>query len=204
MRTLAEYAVKCHTKDTVIGTDRVKHQNDFYMRTRPGQSSACISISLNDCLPQPSMDIGYEELLDFKMNHMQELAEFRSKLREFEITLSACNELEEIRFQTERFRESWQLSLMESEKMFTRERVAFSLGTLTALISAPSIAESLKNIISPAPKAPIVSATLLGGAAAIGVGYQFVNYRNRVNEQRSSTGFSYLLKASKAGILSSF
>lgn len=204
MRTLAEYAVKCHKKDIILGTDCVKHQVDFYTRTSPRKNSSCLSISLNDCLPQPSMDVGYEALLDFKQSHTQELAELRNKLRDFEMALSTCSEPEEIRFQTERFRESWQLSLMQTEKMFTRERVAFSLGTLTALISAPSIAESLKNFIPPASKIPVVSAALLGGAAAIGVGYQFVNYRNRVNEQRSSAGFSYLLKASKAGIISSF
>lgn len=204
MRTLAEYAVKCHMKDMVIGTDCTRHQSDLYTRTTLRQNSACISVSLNDCLPQPSMDVGYEELLDFKQSHMEELAELRNKLREFEIALSTCDGPEEIRFQTEKFRESWQLSLMQTKKMFTRERVAFSLGTLTALISAPSIAESLKSIMFPATKNPIASVALLGGAAAIGVGYQFVNYRNRVNEQRSSAGFSYLLKASKAGIISSF
>lgn len=204
MRTLAEYAVKCHKKDTVIGTDYIKHQADFYPRTPPRKNSSCISISLNDCLPQPSMDVSYEDLLSFKQNHTQELAEFRSKLREYEIALSICREPEEIRFQTERFKESWQYLLTQTEKMFTRERVAFSLGTLTALISAPSIAESLKNIVSPGVKAPIISAAMLGGAATIGIGYQFVSYRNRVNEQRSSAGFSYLLKASKAGIINSF
>ena len=90
--------------------------------------------------------------------------------------------------------------------MFTREQVAFSLGTLTTLISAPSIAESLGNIVQKAShisNSSIVSAALLGGAAAIGVGYQFVNYRNKICEQRSSAGFSYLLKASKAGIIKS-
>jgi len=206
MRTLAEYAVKCHTKDTVIGTDHVKHQDNFYCRTSPRKNSVCISISLNDCLPQPSMDVGYEDLLDFKQKHTQELAELRKKIREFEIILSTCSDPEEIKFQTERFRESWQLSLMQTKKMFTCERVAFTFGTLTALISAPSIAESLGNIlgnISPSLKAPITSTVLLGGAAAIGVGYKFVNYRNKVNEQRSSAGFSYLLKASKNGLIRS-
>lgn len=206
MRTLAEYAVKCNAKDIVIGTDSGKHQADFYTRTSLRENSSCISISLNDCLPQPSMDISYEELLDFKQNHAQELSELRNKLREFETLLSSCSEPEEIKFQTERFKESWQLALSQMEKMFTREQVAFSLGTLTTLISAPSIVESLGNIVQKAShisNSSIVSAALLGGAAAIGVGYQFVNYRNKICEQRSSAGFSYLLKASKAGIIKS-
>lgn len=202
MRILAEYIVKCCAEDIVIGTDLAKNQRELYTRSRPRENTACIAISLNDCLPQPSMDVGLEELLDFKSRHRQELLEFRSKLRDFETSLSACENMEELKFQTEKFKESWQLSLKQSEKMFSKSRVPFMLGTLVTLLSAPSIAGSLENLV-PAQNKPIVSAALLGGTAMIGIGQKFLNYRNKVSERRSSAGFSYLLKASKAGMIDS-
>ena len=202
MRTLAEFIVKCREEDIVIGTDIAKNQQALYTRARPQENTACIAISLNNCLPQPSMDVGFEELLDFKSRHQQELLEFRTKLRNFETSLAASQNMKELKFQTEKFKESWQLSLKQSEKMFTKSQVPFMLGTLVTLLSAPSIVGSLENLV-PVQNKPIMSAALLGGTAMIGIWQKFLNYRNKVSEQRSSAGFSYLLKASKAGIIDS-
>lgn len=202
MRTLAEYIIKCRAEDIVIGTDLPENQQELYTGARPGKHTACIAISLNDCLPQPSMNVGFEELLDFKSRHQPELLEFRSKLRDFEASLAACENIDDIRFQTEKFKESWQQSLKQSEKMFTKSRVHFMFGTLVSLLGAPSIAGSLEDLL-PLQNKPVVSAALLGGTAMIGIGQKFLNYQNKVSEQRSSAGFSYLIKASKAGMIDS-
>lgn len=201
MRTLAEYAIKCNSDDIVIGTDRCKYQDDFYNRTNPRNNSACISLALNDCLPQPSMEVGIEELLDFKSGHKQELAEFRNKLREFEKVLSECSQ-----FETEKFKEAWESVLAGEKKILTNKRVPFTLGTLYALVNIPATAEPINNAlqkIHPSLNTPIVFGALLGGTAAISLSYKFVNYRNRVNERRSSSGFSYLIKASRSDIITS-
>lgn len=207
MRTLAEYSVKCMSEDTVIGTDQMKHHNQFYTPSKPRKNTVCISLALENCLPQPAMDIGFEELLTFKDHHRGELAEFRKKLRDFEKILSQCEEVEDIKFETERFKEDWQSALAKEGKMFTSKTYPFALGTLFTLINAPAIAEPIGNFIGkispPLENNIFLSTALLGGTAAITLGHKSVNYKNRINEQRSSSGFSYIIKASKSGIITS-
>lgn len=206
MHTLAEFVVKCHSEDIVVGTDCYKHQNQFYSRTKPRRTAACISLALDSCLPQPSMDVGLEELLDFKNKHKDDLAEFRKKLCQFEKALSECTETEQIKFETERFKEAWQSALLKEKKLFLNNRTRFTLGSLYALINIPATAESINNVLHeiwPDLNEPIASGILLGGTAAISLGYQFINYRNKINEQRSSSGFSYIIKASQSGIITS-
>lgn len=153
------------------------------------------------------MNVGFEELLDFKNNYHEELAEFRRKLREFEKALSECTETEEIKFETEKFKESWQSALISEQKLFTNKRLPFVLGSLYALVNIPAIAEPIDSALqkfSPALNSSILSSALLGGVAGISLSYKFVNYRRRVNEQRSSSGFSYIIKASQSGIITPF
>lgn len=205
MRTFAEYAIKCLSEDTVIGTDQLKHQNQFYAPSRPTKNTTCISLALNNCLPQPAMDVGYEELLDFKDNHKKELAEFRKKLRDFEKVLSMCERAEEIKFETEKFKEDWQSTLLKENRMFINKKIPFTLGTMYTLINVPSIAEPLdnaiKNICPIIDSKAFLSSALLGGTAAITLGYEYISYKNKINEQRSSSGFSYIIKASQSGII---
>lgn len=207
MRTLAEYSIKCMSEDAVIGTDQVKYQNQFYTPSKPSKNTVCISLALENCLPQPTMNIGFEELLNFKDHHREELAEFRKKIYDFEKVLSQCKEIEEIKFETERFKEDWQSALVTEGKMFKGKKVPFALGTLFTLINAPAIAEPIGNFIEKVYPLPanntFLSTALLGGTAAITLGHKFVNYKNKINEQRSSSGFSYIIKASQSGIITS-
>ena len=202
MQTLAEFVVKCCSEDAVIGTDLCKYQSQIYTPTKPRGNTACISLALNNCLPQPTMNIGFEELLDFKNEHKDELAEFRKKLREFEKTLSTCVTVEEVKAETEKFKEDWGAALMKEKNMFSFKKNAFSLGTLSTLIAVPAIAEPLGRVVQELyPGAN--NYAVLGGVAAVSLAGKFVSYRNKVNEQRSSSGFSYIMKASRLGIIDS-
>jgi hypothetical protein len=204
MRTLAEYVIKCYSEDIVIGTDKSVSQREIYSRSTPRLNTACYSIELNNCLPQPTMDVGLEQLLDFKEKRKQEFQQFRKELRNFEIVLSKCSSNEEVKFKTEEFKESWQREITQTQKMFKGDHIPFLLGSLYTLISAPSIASAFEQKIQdciPFPVPSLASIALLGGIAAIGVSYKFVNYRNKINGHRSSSGFAYLIKGSKEGII---
>lgn len=206
MKTLAEFIVKCYSKDIVIGTSQPKYQNQFYAPAKPRESNKCIFLSLDSCLPQPATDVGFEEILDFKKRHKDDFAEFRNKLREYESALSRCSGIEELKFETEKFKEAWQSALRKEQKLFTSKKIPFVLGTLYTLISAPAIADPIDcavQKIAPTLNSSIVSGALLGGTAAISLGYKFVSYRRKINEHRSSSGFSYIVKASKSGIITS-
>ncbi len=207
MRTLAEFAVKSYSEDIVLGTDKFERQHDIYSHARPQFNTVCLSLEFNNCLPRPIPDIGFEQLLDFKERRKQEFQQFRKKLRELENNLSKCSNNEEIRFRTEEFKESWQREIIQTQKMFKADRIPFILGSLYTLISVPSTAAAIDQLIqshTPGLWNPIASYSILGGTAFIGVGCQFVNYRNRVNSNNKNSGFAYLIKGSRDGIIKSF
>lgn len=151
------------------------------------------------------MDVGFEQLLDFKENRKQEFQQFREKLRDFEIILSECSSNDEIKFRTEMFKESWQREITQAQKMFKGDQIPYLLGNLYTLISVPSTAiafkETIQNHIPGSSLSPLASYAILGGVAIIAVGCKFVNYRGKINEHRSSSGFTYLINASKEGII---
>lgn len=146
MRTLAEYAIKCHSDDIVLGTDKVKSQYEIYSHSTPRSNSACFSLVLNNCSPQPTMDVGIEQLLDFKEKRKQNFLQFRQTLRNYEIDLSHCSSEEETRFKTEEFKESWQREIMQAKNV-KRRSYFLRFGSLCTLVSAPSIACALEPLI---------------------------------------------------------
>ncbi len=203
MRTLAEFLIKCYPDDMVVGTDQLQSQKQLYPAF-PGHSPSCISLSLEHCLPQPAPNVGLEDILRFKATHQEDFNYFQKKLRDFESRLAGCNEIEELKSETERFKEEWQAALRKKQRLFTGR---FVLGTLKDLISIPSAAAALHNVLQqylPRAGKLISSSALLSGAAAISIGCQYVNFKNRVNAQRSTSGFSYVIKAEQEGLFSHF
>lgn len=206
MRTLAEFIIKCYPEDIVIGTDLSKHQDQFYHKTSLKPDTACIELKLDRCLPQPANNVGFEEIIEFKQSHQDDFAVFREKLREFEKNLSACTKIEDIQFETEKFKEAWQFALSKDQKLFTKSKIRFVFGTLHTLIDIADSYEAVNNILQNfyGQTTPLFSKSLLSGIGAISLGYKFVNHKNKINTQRSSSGFSYILKASKENIITSF
>ena len=76
MRTLAEYSIKCSGKDIVLGTDTSTHSREIYnnSRNRADLQAQCCKINIENCLPQPSMDVSFEDILEFKNRRKDEPA----------------------------------------------------------------------------------------------------------------------------------
>jgi len=205
MRYLAEFVVKNSFSDIVIGTDHSQYYNSFYRRTSTNKSALCASIALNKCLPQPSMNVSFEDLIAFKRQHKEDLLELRKKLRDFESDISKCTEINEIATKMEDFKENWQTTLKKDKTLFTKEKITFVLGTLNTLINLPSTTEALNNALQSINNNcthEIAANTLLGGTATIALGYRFFSYKNKISNNRSSSGFSYMLHAHNAGLIS--
>lgn len=204
MRTLAEFIIKASSEDMVIGTDRAEYRNQIYYNDHRTKTSACLALSLDACLPQPTLDISYEDLLNFKEKYRTEFLEFRSRLRDFEKILSECETAEEVKFETERFKESWQTALLQSKRLFKEYKNKFVWGSLNSFIPILALAEPAQNMTQSLLNTPysyIASTALLGGAALISLKAIHVNYHNKINEHIHGTGFSYLLKASRSKIV---
>ena len=99
MRTLAEYSIKCSDKDIVLGTDTFTHSREIYSpsRNHANLQAQCCKINIENCLPQPSMDVRFEDILEFKSKRKDELNAFRAKIRELEINIYNADSPELIR-----------------------------------------------------------------------------------------------------------
>lgn len=197
MRTLAEFSVRHLGDDMVVGTDKVSAQRElYYKQWRPNQ--VCISLLLDHCLPRPAPDVSLEDLVAFKQEHRLELQELWQKIRDFELQLAHCESMDEVQLHAAQFRESWEIELQEFSRMVRRERTAFVLGSLTSLIEVPVVADFFVQAMQTPPLAAI---PMLGGLASINIGQKFVEYRNKINERRSSAGFAYIIRGQRAGII---
>ena len=88
---LAEFASRYDDHHMVIGTDRQSKLDSIYPRTyTPKKNNAAVCLMLEKCLPVPANDVGFENLLDFKENHRDDLLNLQSKLLEFERGVAEC------------------------------------------------------------------------------------------------------------------
>ena len=56
-------------------------------RNRADLQAQCCKINIENCLPQPSMDVSFEDILEFKNRRKDELNTFRAKIRELETNI---------------------------------------------------------------------------------------------------------------------
>lgn len=204
MRTLAEYAAKYDKNDMVIGTDKLSKINDIYRGTGARPNREVISLALNRCLPIPTLDVGFEEILDFKDKRRDELLELRKKIRDLERDLSQCDSIELLKARIADFREDWEIQLINSEKMFRGDRVGFALGCLrTFIIDAGGAAglAQLPQTMGMEKKSLINIGTFVGAVGLIGVRQCFMDYRNKISTDRQNGGFAYLVSAYENGII---
>ncbi len=199
MKTLAEYVIKCYPGDMIIGTDKKSYLDGFYVNQANQNDSLCMSIALSNCLPQPSKEVSFEDLLFFKKHHKQEFDEFRQVLRNFERVISQCQSSEEIKFEMQCFREKWERVLHEKNSLLKGK---FVLGTLFALVESMAIANDIKAALDAvSPEHTVAMTGLLLGSAAIHIGAHCIDISEKVSNTRSSPGFSYLIQASQNEII---
>lgn len=144
------------------------------------------------------MNASHEDLLEFKSKHSLELLEMRKKIRDFESILSKCESIEQIQFEYELFKESWQKVLLENKAMFKTPKKLLIWNSLKTYIEAQSIKESLENLWISSPYGNAIAQCVLAG---ISLTCAHISYHNKINNKTHETGFSYLLEASRSGII---
>ena len=200
MRTLAEYTVRSSNMEMVIGSDQSSTRQELYFKSYPGANQHCYTLGLNNCFPQPTMDVGIEDILRFKEKRSQELQRFRIQLKELEKSLSQCQTIEEVRFTENTFRDKWEIAVDDLRKAYKDARIHCVLGSISSLI-ATSAGPGLFENITNRSLSPITSSIILGGAGLINIGCQYLNYKNKINDYNRNSGFLYILRAQQEGIL---
>lgn len=198
MKTLAEYSIKCSDKDIVLGTATTVRNREIYGQCscRKGTQTQCCRINIEKCLPQPTMDISFEDILNFKVKRQDELYAFRKKIRELEIKINKANSPEEIRHYEEDFVESWKTCADDFKKVLKDAKIPFLLSSLVSIVAIPLVGEFLAQKVD-----PNFASAVQVGAAGIGIGLDYLNYKNKISPAKTDGGFSYIIKANNDGIV---
>lgn len=198
MRTLAEYSIKCSDKDIVLGTNSFEQNHDIYasVHSHPSLQTQCCQINIEHCLPQPSMDVSYEDILHFKAQRKDELWAFREKLSELETNIYRSQSPEEIKHHEARFVESWQHYSDDFCKVLKDARITYTLSTFASLVAIPFVGQYLTECFGQRISSAIQNITPF---LQLGVGY--FDYKNKISPAKSDGGFSYIIQAHKNGII---
>lgn len=198
MRTLAEYSIKCANKDIVLGTDTSAHSREIYgrIRNQPSLQTQCCQISLEKCLPQPSMDVSYEDILDFKARRRDELREFRSKIRELETNLYNADSPELIKHYEAQFVESWEQCAKDFYRVLKESRITFFLNSFVSLVALPFVGQLLTPYLG-----QDLTSAIQTGAPLLNIGIGYFNYKEKISPAKTDGGFSYIIKANSDGII---
>ena len=198
MRTLAEYSIKCSGKDIVLGTDTSTHSREIYnnSRNRADLQAQCCKINIENCLPQPSMDVSFEDILEFKNRRKDELNAFRAKIRELETNIYNAYSPELIRHYEAQFIEGWQQCSDDFYKVLKESRITFFLSSFVSLVAIPFVGQ----LLSPHIGQELTSA-IQAGAPLLNIGIGYFDYRNKISPAKADGGFSYIIKANRDGII---
>ena len=206
MHLLAEFVSKYDSHNIVIGTDRQSNLDSIYPRahTKNDYNNAAVSLILENCLPFPSNDVGFEALLDFKEARRDDLLTLQFKLLEFERSLAECENSMMLENHISAFRTTWEKALLDSEKLYKDEKVNYVLGSIVSFISSGGGMAGLtqwaqQSMLAQIPK--IAVGTAVGMAGLIGIGASYRRYKGRIRENMTTDGFAYLISAQKAGLL---
>jgi hypothetical protein len=198
MRTLAEYSIKCSGKDIVLGTDTATHSREIYSpsRNRIDLQSQCCKINIQNCLPQPSMDVSFEDILEFKNRRKDELNAFRAKIRELETNIYNADSPELIRHYEAQFIEGWQQCCQDFHKALKDSKITFLLSSLVSLVGIPFVGQQLSSYIG-----QDVTSAIQTGAQLLNIGIGYYDYKNKISPAKTDGGFSYIIKANRDGII---
>lgn len=198
MRTLAEYSIKCSDKDIVLGTDTASHCQDIYRYSRNHKDiqTQCCKINIKNCLPQPSMDVSFEDILNFKERRKDELYLFRTKIRELETNIYSADRPELIRHYESQFAESWRHCSNDFYRVLKEAKIKFFLGSLISLVAIPYVGQQISQVIP-----SNITTAFQTGAQLISIGLGYYDYKDKISPAKTDGGFSYILKANRDGII---
>lgn len=198
MRTLAEYSIKCSDKDIVLGTNTFTRNQEIYNRSRnsPNLRTQCCRINIEKCLPQPTLDTSYEEILAFKERRKDELRAFKSKIRELETNIYNADSIELIKHHEAQFIESWEQCSNDFYRVLKESQIAFSLKSMASLVAIPFVNQLLSQRLG-----TCASSVIQTGLPLLSIGIDYLDFKNKINPLKINGAFSYIIKANREGII---
>lgn len=176
----------------------MSHSREIYVnsRKRTDLRARCCKINIMNCLPQPSKDVNFEDILNFKERRKDELCAFRAKIRELETNIYTADSPELIRHHETQFIESWEHCSKDFYRVLKESKIKFFLSGLTSLVAIPYIGQQLSQVLS-----PDFTMAIQTGVQLINIGIGYYDYKDKISPAKTDGGFSYIIKANRDGII---
>lgn len=115
-------------------TDRIVNENLIYATKDKHAGIVAGQIRLLNCLPVPSEQTSFEEIISFKRERREELLAFRQTLLTKVQDLSNCEDKDEFRLLVTGFTEAVELEILKIQRLLNEKRISFRLEGLKSLL----------------------------------------------------------------------
>ncbi|BCC14008.1 hypothetical protein BC30048_4433 [Bacillus cereus] len=191
MGILAKYMGRYHgyipTTDKVINENLIYSTKDSHVGLVAGQ------IRLLNCLPVPSSETSFEEILSFKKERREELLTFRQTLSKRIQDLSRCENPDECQFLLTSFKGEMELELLKIQRLLNENRISFRLESMKSLLEVknPLLWTSIGALLSNNNSQPysVLAAGLLV------VSYQYIKSKSEARTNLNNSPYAYIFHA---------
>ena len=128
MSMLAKYLAKIH-RNTEIGTDIVEKFFLPYVKTKREEyveRQIYADVSMQRILPVPNMDVPLQDIIDFRLEHQEQLHNFRRRIEEFQWDLRHYESIEDIQQRARMFSNEIEDDLREIESLMDWKSYVYS------------------------------------------------------------------------------
>ena len=164
------------------------------------RSHEVINLIFENCLPIPNEDTEISDIIDFKLNHSDDLKRFRHFYLDTQNTIKTCRDNKDIQEALIVLKEKIEIELSEVEALYSKNKIDIAFTSL----------KILSNIESPKLYSSLVTAGLVSAnfnptagliAGAITASVQLIN--KAFNKPKNSNALNYLFEAQKHKIITS-
>ena len=204
MRTLAEFIAKYDENDVVIGTDRRSSIHDLYRGSAASVRNRVMALTLTQCLPVPAPNTGYEEILDFKKKHKDDLYDLQLKIQQLEHNIRHSESPEEVKSVLRAFKSAWEKELRNAERMFRGDGIGFALNDMLTFVGAAGGAAGLLQWTEAMCNTHFTGTavgTAVGMTGLVSVALRHKDYRRKIKAELQESGFVYIIGAARNNLL---
>lgn len=136
MSVLAKYLAALNN-NMDFGTDRAYKFYYPYIKSSSSKvddKQVYLDIALQEILPMPNLDIPLQDIIDFKMDHMDQLRQFRRHIEAFQWGLKYCSDGEEVCERIAVFRREINDEVNEIDELIRTKNIRTLKKTLRTLV----------------------------------------------------------------------
>ncbi|MDH2888093.1 MULTISPECIES: DUF6236 family protein [Bacillus cereus group] len=191
MGILAKHMGRYH--DYIPTTDKMVHENLIYATRDRYAERMAGQIRMLNCLPVPSRQTPFEDIIAFKRERREELLTFRQMLLKNVQDLSKCDDENEFRLLVTGFQEEMEKETLKIQRLLKEKRISFMFEGFKSLLEVrnPLVWAAAYTLLT--NNTPQLCSILAAGGLM--VGYQYIKARSEVRSDLNNSPYAYIFHA---------